>query len=101
MIDIEIFDADPFPRTEVGLVDLGREWRVQDWGWSNNVENLHRIGGEPTWIQSEEVPPCGRCDDEMAFVGQIAVSDLTDGEGIAYMHWCDKCAMTAVVHQQT
>lgn len=103
MIEIDAtYDApEPFPRTEVGLVDLGAEWRIQDWGWSNNVENLHRVGGRPTWIQHEDIPACVQCQHPMVFVAQIAVEDLWNAEGIVYLHWCDDCAVTAAVYQQT
>lgn len=103
MIEIATtYDApEPFPLTEVGLVDLGSAWRTQDWMWSNNVENLHRVGGLPTWIQHDDTPNCVRCDCRMAFVAQIAVEDLWDGEGIVYLHWCDDCAITGAVYQQT
>jgi hypothetical protein len=103
MIEIgAMYDApQPFPTTEVGLVDVGPEWRTQNWMWSNNVENLHRVGGLPTWIQHEASPDCLECHRQMAFVAQIAVEDLWDGEGIVYLHWCDDCAVTGAVYQQT
>lgn len=93
--------SEPFPKTEVGLVDLGPEWHRQDWMWSNDVENLSRLGGEPTWIQAAAVPACCRCVATARFVGQIAVADLADAEGLTYLFWCDACAISAVVYQQT
>jgi hypothetical protein len=37
----------------------------------------------------------------MSSVAQIAVEDLWNGEGICYLMWCDPCAISAVVYQQT
>lgn len=92
---------DVAPEMPVGLVDLGPEWYRQDWMWANGVENLYRVGGEPTWIQNPAVPSCPACGEQMAFVAQLDVADMTNGEGLAYLFWCDKSAVSAVVFQQT
>ena len=92
---------DPYPATPVGLVDLGPRWRRQDWGEASWVENLHRVGGEPTWVQGEAVPLCCRCGTATIFVAQVAVADLWDAEGMAYLFWCPTCSVAAVVYQQT
>ena len=42
--------------TEVALADTPARWQRQDWGQSNGRENLHRVGGEPSWIQSPWEP---------------------------------------------
>lgn len=44
--------------------------------------------------------PCCECGRTMAAVGQIAVEEWMD-EGIAYLLWCDACAIGGVVYQQT
>jgi hypothetical protein len=92
---------EPFAEIDVSLSSVGERWRLQDWACSNNRENLHRIGGEPTWIQGPVYPPCPECRRAMVAIGQIAVEDLWDGEGIAYLLWCDECAIGGVVYQQT
>jgi hypothetical protein len=89
------------PQTDVTLVALRRRWSRQDWALSNDRQNLHRVGGEPTWIQSPGYPACPGCATTMSSVGQIAVADLWNGEGICYLHWCDTCALSAIVYQQT
>lgn len=89
------------PQTPVGLVRLGERWRQQDWGLANDRENLHRAGGEPTWIQDADYPACPGCTRTMNAAGQIAVEDLWTAEGICYLLWCDPCAISAVVYQQT
>lgn len=89
------------PATPVELVRLGERWRQQDWGLSNDRENLHRAGGEPTWIQDPDYPACPGCARTMSAAGQIAAGDLWTAEGICYLLWCDPCAISAVVYQQT
>jgi hypothetical protein len=89
------------PETRVELVTLGQRWQRQDWAQSNSRQNLHRVGGEPTWIQNPDYPACPECATNMNSAGQIAVEDLWYGEGICYLHWCDTCALSAVVYQQT
>ena len=89
------------PQTPVELVRLDDRWRQQDWALSNNRENLHRAGGEPTWIQHASYPACPGCTRTMSAAGQIAIADLWDSEGICYLLWCDPCAISAVIYQQT
>ena len=89
------------PQTGVNLVCLGRRWWRQDWAQANDRQNLHRVGGAPTWIQNPGYPACPGCATTMSSAGQIAVADLWHGEGICYLHWCDTCATSAVVYQQT
>jgi hypothetical protein len=89
------------PATEVELIRLDQRWWQQDWALSNDRENLHRIGGEPTWIQAAHYPSCPHCGDRMISAGQISIADLWDGEGICYLMWCDQCATSGVIYQQT
>jgi len=37
----------------------------------------------------------------MHFAAQIAVEDLWAAEGLCCLLWCDPCATSAVVYQQT
>lgn len=97
----ESFEDWLIPETPVKLVRLDERWWQQDWALSNGRENLHRVGGEPTWIQSAGYPVCPGCAQTMSAVGQVAVADLWDAEGICYLLWCDPCAISAVVYQQT
>lgn len=89
------------PETRVELATLGPRWQRQDWAQSNDRQNLHRVGGEPAWIQNPHYPACPGCATPMNSAGQIAVGDLWYAEGICYLHWCDTCALSAVVYQQT
>ncbi|HEV3295200.1 MAG TPA: hypothetical protein VG123_39980 [Streptosporangiaceae bacterium] len=97
----ESFEHWFIPETPVGLVRLGERWEQQDWGQANDRENLHRVGGEPTWIQGADYPVCPGCTRTMSAAGQIAVADLWNFEGICYLLWCDPCAISAIVYQQT
>lgn len=89
------------PESPVGLVQLDERWRRQYWASNMDHENLHRVGGEPTWVQDPDYPACPGCSRTMPFVAQIANEDLVDGEGMCYLMWCDPCAISAVVYQQS
>lgn len=99
------FPAEPFATTEVTVVPTGERWRWQDWALSNSRENLHRIGGHPTWIQSAEFPACPDCDRTMRFLLQLD-SELDGGwlwgsGGILYVFWCDDCRVSGQTWQCT
>ena len=103
------FLAGPLRETKATIVRIADRWAVQDWGFSNGRENLHRVGGEPSWIQSAEYPKCLRCSRRMRFIAQLD-SDLpteNGGEwlwgsgGICYAFWCSVCRVSAVKWQCT
>ena len=103
------FPVDPLVEAEVGLVTTPARWVRQDWGLSNSRQNLHRLGGEPTWIQNPDYPTCPECRRTMCALFQ-ADSELpleNDGEllwgsgGIGYAFWCDGCAISAMLYQCT
>ncbi len=97
----ESFEDWLIPETPVELARLDARWWQQDWALSNDRENLHRVSGEPTWIQNAGYPACPGCTQTMTAVGQIAVADLWNAEGICYLLWCDPCSISAVIYQQT
>lgn len=99
--ELDSFEDWFVPETPVELVRLDQRWLHQDWALSNARENLHRVGGEPTWIQNADYPICPGCTQTMSAVGQIAVADQWNAEGICYLLWCDPCAISAAVYQQT
>ena len=55
---------------------------------------LGQLGGEPSWIQGEEVPKCNECGQDMAFVAQLEegpdyqTSMNFCGGGCAYVFDC-------------
>lgn len=103
------FPAVQLKETEAYLVDCGSRWQWQSWGASNSRENLNRVGGHPTWVQSAEFPQCPDCNATMVFLLQLD-SDLPTGDkgewlwgsgGIAYAFWCDSCKISGILWQCT
>ncbi len=103
------FDADPLLEGTVGLAPTPPRWRLQDVESSNHRQNLHRLGGEPTWIQYPDYLTCPNCSATMTALLQLD-SDLRmegGGEflwgsgGIGYVSWCDACAISAAQWQCT
>jgi hypothetical protein len=103
------FPAEPLLEGTVGLVATPARWRLQDWGAANSRENLHRLGGEPTWIQNSDYPRCPSCGSTMAALLQLDSGLPTEdggqllwgSGGIAYVSWCDNCAISGVQWQCT
>lgn len=103
------FPSGPLLPQTVTLAHTPDRWKWQDWGLSNSRENLHRIGGYPTWIQSAEYPECPHCQQPMSFLMQLdSYLPTADGGewlwgsgGIVYVHWCDGCRVSAMLWQCT
>lgn len=100
--------AEPLPEVAVTFVESSARWRLQDWALSNGRENLNRLGGEPTWIQSPDFPHCPDCGRTMRFLLQLDSFDLASGPewlwgsgGVLYTFWCDGCAVSATLWQCT
>ncbi len=103
------FPVGPLREGEIALGQTPRRWFWQAWGCSNSRENLHRIGGEPTWIQDAEYPNCPLCKRVMSYLFQLD-SDLPSADGgewlwgsggIAYGFWCDDCKISGFLWQCT
>jgi hypothetical protein len=101
---------DGLMEAEVGLVAMhGQRWQQQDWGESNNRQNLSRVGGAPSWVQGAGYPPCRDCKTPMRFVLQLDTILPTVGGntqywgsgGMLYAFWCDACAISAQQWQCT
>lgn len=64
------------------------------------VESLHKIGGEPDWIQDDETPEC--CGQRAVFYGQLGSldkkHDLIDN-GLIYVFLCRKCHKSHSIFQ--
>jgi hypothetical protein len=102
------YPANPLPETEVTIRRSPPRWRLQDWAVSNGYENLHRVGGEPTWIQSPDYPACPDCQRTMRFLLQFDSLEIEGGPwwlwgsgGIMYAFWCDACSLTGTLWQCT
>lgn len=106
---IEIYSDLPIKETEISFSKTPERWKFQSWGCSNSRENLFRLGGEPTWIQSAEVLTCPICGEKMDFLMQLDTDlpDIEDGEvyfgsgGICYVFWCDKSKVSGYLIQCT
>jgi hypothetical protein len=91
---------DQFPQTPLIacpatlLAKLSAMWHQAD------AHPIHKIGGEPDWIQGDETPEC--CGQPMIFYGQLGSLggkyDLIDN-GIIYVFICRKCLSTQSVFQ--
>lgn len=103
------FPGETFRETTALLVPTPSRWRWQDWGMSNGRENLNRLGGHPTWVQSAEYPDCAGCGQPMYFLLQLdshlPTSDggewLWGSGGICYAFSCRSCRHTAFLWQCT
>ena len=103
-------DSGDLMQAEVGLaaMDTSR-WRQQDWGQSNHRQNLSRVGGAPSWVQSAWYPACIDCGEEMHFVMQLDSTLPTTGGGallwgsggMLYTFWCAKCRVSGHFWQCT
>ena len=108
--EIEKIYADlPVKETEILFSETPKRWTFQCWGISNSRENLFRLGGEPTWIQSAEVLTCPICNEKMDFLMQLGedLPDIENGEvyfgagGICYIFWCDRSKVSGYLMQCT
>ncbi len=71
------------------------------WDWDMTVNHrLHKIGGDPDWIQGDETPEC--CGQPAVFYGQLGSldrkHDLIDN-GLIYVFICRKCLKSHSVFQ--
>ncbi|WP_244150017.1 hypothetical protein [Xanthomonas sacchari] len=104
--DVAVLAAldDPLMEAVVGLAAMhGQRWQQQDWGGSNNRQNLSRVGGAPSWVQGAGYPHCRDCKAPMRFVLQLdTILPTVGGDtlywgngGMLYVFWCDACAVSA------
>jgi len=103
------FVEEPLMEAKVELFRAPQRWAWQDWGASNNRQNLNRAGGPPAWVQSADHPECPDCQKTMAFVMQLdSHLPQRDGRGWAwgsggcnYTFWCPSCRISAQLWQCT
>jgi hypothetical protein len=88
---------------EENILVISNEQRKPEFSISQFVEiGKSQIGGYPTWIQDADYLKCPDCENTMNFIGQIDMEDVEDyGEGIYYLHYCEKCKITGTNYQQT
>ena len=98
---VEYVQDEPIKECEVVLAPTPARWTAQDWGMSNNRQNLARIGGEPS---------CPICGEKMEFLMQLD-SELPSCEqsgevyfgsgGILYVFWCERTRVSGFFMQCT
>lgn len=94
---------------QVKLHKSDERWHLQDWAVANARQNLNRIGGLPSWIQSADIPICPITGQKMRFLMQldsniksIGGSEVYFGSGgICYVFWCDDSRVSAFLMQCT
>lgn len=101
--EIQYYNNDEYIEREVAFCLTPSRWEIQDWGMSNSRENLFRLGGEPTVIQSPEVLICPNCNEKMDFFMQLdSAGDFFWGTGgMCYIYWCDKDNVSGFSYQCT
>jgi uncharacterized protein YwqG len=78
---------------------------------SKELGKRSKLGGEPNWIQNDEIPKCPKCNKHMTFICQIdsigyTGSAKTTGEymfgdvGMFYNFFCFNCGEASVVFQE-
>lgn len=107
----------PLPEIRVTLERVSPGDRAVIDDYPDNLGLRTKLGGEPDWIQGDEVPECEDCGEPMTFVAQIdsiehdspnnplrraypARKDYMFGDvGMIYVFFCFACGRPASVHQ--
>lgn len=87
---------EPIARTAEAKAVLGFQWA------DGKIGRRHKLGGEPDWIQAEDVPFCPTCEQEMTFYGQLdSIGDEIDLAdcGMIYLFVCFDCFEVKAVLQ--
>ncbi|MVX35754.1 hypothetical protein [Myroides sp. LoEW2-1] len=109
LMKIEWVEEKAMVPTEVQIAPTDARWVFQSWASANSRENLFRIGGEPSWVQSGEVLTCPISGEKMNFIMQLdsEIPDVEGGEvyygsgGLCYIFWCDKTRVSGYTIQHT
>jgi hypothetical protein len=99
----------PLRETMVRLARTPDRWLRQSMGLSNSRENLFRLGGLPSWIQSPEIPCVPGTDRQMDFLLQVDSelqnvqgSDVLWGSGgLLYVFWDSQTRISCHLPQFT
>jgi hypothetical protein len=60
-----------------------------------------QLGGHPCWEIDAFYPPCPGCARPMPCLGQLAIDDFEDGEGVIYLYLDPPCGFAATTYQKT
>ena len=84
-LNIPPFRLRPEPLSPEAEALPGFQWAPPE------VGTRHQLGGEPTWLQSDETPVCSDCGEKMTFYGQLdsinTEFNLADA-GLVYVFVC-------------
>ena len=87
----------PDPSTDEAKRTIGFEW-------NDTAGKRHKLGGEPQWLQNQEIPSCTSCSESMTFYGQLdSIGDdivLADC-GLVYVFVCFGCFTTTAILQSS
>jgi hypothetical protein len=100
------FESVPLKPATVYLCKTPPKYFQQAWSGSDD-QNLHRIGGKPSWVEDNEKSICPQCKKPMVFLMQFDSGLPTiDGKrwlwgsgGVLYIFWCDTCKIDGQVWQ--
>jgi hypothetical protein len=92
------FPARGLRATKVRFAATPKRWTKQAWAGAD-CQNLHRIGGAPSWVENAETVKCPDCGRRMLFLLQLGSGlPAAEGErwlwgsgGVLYVFWCGKC----------
>jgi hypothetical protein len=109
-VEVDSYIDYPFRETTVLLAPTPERFACGEWG---DPASQFRLGGEPSWVQSPDVPACPHCGETMNFLLQLDTGlpdtdpDRKDGEvffgsgGMCYVFWCDSCKVSGYLMQCT
>ena len=104
------------PELKVQLSECKNGERAVALDYPENLGTRTKLGGEPEWIQFEDVPKCEFCDNLMTFVAQIDSIEHYSAEnpnakiyaeqkymfgdvGMIYVFFCFECANSKSIFQ--
>ena len=65
-------------------------------------DELSQLGGQPTWVQYHEYPPCPKCGEPMTFLAQVDEGEIDQlAEGVIYVFLDQACGTSASLLQAT
>lgn len=100
-IKIPPFRLVPEPLSETAAALTGFKWASED-ALGRKIGQRHKLGGEPDFLQRDEIPSCPDCKSAMTFYAQLdSISDeynLADC-GMIYVFTCFDCFTSkSIVH---
>ncbi|MCP4162962.1 MAG: hypothetical protein GY760_23110 [Deltaproteobacteria bacterium] len=84
------------PPFKLKLEPLNKEAEnLSPFKWADDkIGTRHQLGGEPTFLQGEDIPICSECGKSMSFYGQLdSINDeyIIADCGMIYVFVCFDC----------